>query len=113
MTYNVNNSSDMIKFDKKFYSLIRDGVKTQTLRLARKRLDVREGDIVTAIFPGIDEKLTIKIIKIGYKQLKSTNLEDALLEGYSGVDELRDDLRNFYPNITRFDRLYYYRFELL
>ena len=60
MSYKVNNPSDMIKFDKKFYPLIRDGVKTQTLRLPRKRLDVSEGDIVTAIFSGIDEKLTIK-----------------------------------------------------
>ena len=113
MSYKVNNPLTCVKFNKKFYELIRDGVKTQTMRLARKRLDVKEGDVVTAIFPGIDETLKIKIIKIGYKQLKSTDLEDALMEGYTGVDELRDDLRKFYPNITRFDRLYYYRFELI
>ena len=113
MSYKVNNPVDTVKFHKKFYKQIKDGVKTQTMRLARKRLDVHEGDVVTAIFPGISETLKIKIIKIGYKQLKSTDMDDALMEGYTGVDELRDDLRTFYPNITRFDRLYYYRFELL
>ena len=113
MSYKVNEPVNAVKFHKKFYELIRDGVKTQTMRLARKRLDVCEGDVVTAIFPGIPETLTIKIIKIGYKQLKSTNGGDALREGYSTMGELRDDLRRFYPNITRFDRLYYYRFEVV
>ena len=113
MSYKVNNPVSTVKFNKKFYDLIKDGIKTQTMRLARKRLDVREGDVVTAIFPGTNKTLLLKIVKIGYKQLKSTNLDDALMEGYSGVDELRDDLRMIYPNINRFDRLYYYRFELI
>ena len=113
MSYKVNEPVNTVKFHKKFYELMRDGVKTQTMRLASKRLDVREGDVVTAIFPGIRETLNIKIIKIGYKQLKSTRREDALLEGYSSMGELREDLRKFYPAITRFDRLYYYRFEVV
>lgn len=113
MSYKVNNPVNIIKFHKKYYLKILNEDKTQTMRLACKRLDVNEGDVVTAVFLGLDETLKIKILKIEYKQMKSINKEDALLEGYDGVDELRDDLRKFYPNITRFNRLYYYKFELI
>ena len=64
-SYVVHDADNEIKFNKEFYPLIRDGIKTQTLRLARKRLDVTEGDIVTAVFPGIVETLKIKILITG------------------------------------------------
>lgn len=111
--YKVNNPTETVKFNKKYYQLIRDGVKTQTMRLARKRLDVQENDIVTAIFPGINDTLKIKIIKIGYKQFKSITLEDAKLEGYDDIMSLKNELINIYPSINQFDRLYYYRFEVV
>lgn len=111
--YKVNNPTGTVKFNKKYYQLIRDGVKTQTMRLARKRLDVRENDIVTAIFPGINDTLKIKICKIGYKQFKSITLEDAKLEGYDDIMSLKNELINIYPSMNQFDRLYYYRFEVM
>lgn len=111
--YKVNNLSEEVKFNKKYYQLIKDGVKTQTLRLARKRLDVQEGDIVTAVFPGTKETLKIKIIKIGYKQFKSINLEDAVHEGFREVSDLKNELLKIYPSINQFDRLYYYQFEVI
>jgi len=113
MSYNVKNPSTKIKFHKKFYLQMLNGDKIQTMRLARKRLDVRENDIVTAVFPGFNKTLKIKILKIGYKQLKSITKEDALREGYDEISELKNDLMKFYPNITRWDRLYYYRFKVL
>lgn len=109
--YAVHEAIDEIKFNKKYYPLIRDGYKTQTMRLARKRLDVREGDIVNAVFPGLDEKVKIQIHKIGYKQFKSINLVDAEREGYDSITDLKNDLLKIYPLISRFDRLYYYIFE--
>ena len=109
--YAVHEVTDEIKFNKKYYHLICDGVKTQTLRLARKRLDVREGDIVHAVFPGLDEKVKIQIHKIGYKQLKSINKNDAEREGYDSITDLKNDLLKIYPFISKFDRLYYYIFE--
>lgn len=111
MSYKVINPANEIKFHKKYYKPIMDGVKTQTMRLARKRLDVSEGDIVTAIFPGRSETLMIRILKIGYKQAKNINREDALREGYHEISELKNDLFKFYPNMNSFDRLYYYIFE--
>lgn len=109
--YAVHEAIDEIKFNKKYYPLIRDGYKTQTMRLARKRLDVREGDIVNAVFPGLDEKVKIQIHKIGYKQFKSINLVDAEREGYDSITDLKNDLLKIYPLISKFDRLYYYIFE--
>lgn len=111
--YKVNNPTGTVKFHKKYYYPIKDGVKTQTLRLARKRLDVQEGDIVTAIFPGTNETLEIQINKIGYKQFKSINREDALHEGFPEVSDLKNELIKIYPSINQFDRLYYYQFEVV
>lgn len=113
MSYVVHESQSEIKFNKEYYPLIRDGVKTQTLRIARKRLDVQEGDIVTAVFPGLEDTLTIRILKIGYKQFKSLNLDDAVREGYDSLADLKNDLIKIYPLITRFDRLYYYQFMVV
>lgn len=113
MEYSVHEPQSEVKFHKKYYPLIKDGVKTQTLRLARKRLDVQEGDIVTAIFPGMDETVNIKIVKIGYKQFKSVTLEDALHEGYDNLADLKNDLISIYPLINKFDRLYYYQFQVI
>lgn len=111
--YKVTNPTGEIKFKKEYYSPIRCGVKIQTLRLARKRLDVREGDIVTAIFPGTKCTLKIKINKIGYKQFKSINMEDAVHEGFHDVNDLKKELIKIYPSINQFDRLYYYQFEVI
>ena len=104
---------DEVKFKKEYYPLIRDGVKTQTLRLARKRLDVHEGDVVAAVFPGLDDFVFIKIIKVGYKQFKSLTLEYATLEGFDSLAELKNELYKIYPIINKWDRLYYYRFEVV
>lgn len=70
MSYKVNKPVNIIKFHKKYYLKILNKDKTQTMRLARKRLDVNEDDVVTAIFPGTNETLQLRITKKGYKQLK-------------------------------------------
>ena len=113
MNYSVDEPQEEIKFDKKYFKLIKNGSKTQTLRLARKRLDVQEDSIVKAIFPGIPETLKIHIHKIGYKQFKSITLEDALCEGFESITDLKNELIRIYPLINKFDRLYYYQFEVI
>ena len=113
MSYKVKKPVNKVKFHKKYYLAILNKDKTQTMRLARKRLDVRENDVVTAVFPGWDKTLKLRIKKIGYKQAKSIDDEDARREGFETKEELIEDLMGFYPNMNKFDRLYYYRFELL
>ena len=104
---------NLIKFKKEYYNNIITGTKTQTLRLARKRLDVQEGEICKAIFPGTKLECKIQITEIGYKQFKSINQEDAKLEGYNTIEELKNTLKEIYPLIDEWDRLYYYRFKLI
>lgn len=102
---------NLIKFNKEYYKLIMDGEKTQTLRNKNKRL--KEGETVKAIFPGTDKECLIRITKTGYKQFKYLNDEDAQLEGYDSVDELKKALLDIYPLMIWSDRLWYYRFRVV
>jgi len=102
---------NLLKFNKEYYSAIINGEKTQTLRKNNKRL--QEDEIVKAIFPGTDNECRIQITNTGYKQFKHLNDEDAELEGYNSLDELKKDLLKIYPRLDQFDRLYYYRFKVI
>ena len=107
------NVLEQIKFKKGYYPLMCEGKKTQTMRLARKRLDVQEGDVALAVFPGMDKTLLLKIRKVGYKQFKSIGLDDAVREGFESVADLKNELLKIYPIINKWDRLYYYQFEVV
>lgn len=102
---------NLLKFNKEYYQPIHDGIKTQTIRKNNKRLNPDE--IVKAIFPGTEKELQIQITETGYKQFKYLDEEDAKLEGYNNLEELKKDLMNIYPLIDGFDRIYYYRFKLV
>ena len=104
---------EIIKFNKEYYQPIADGLKTQTLRLARKRVDVQEGEIAKAVFIGLNDTLLIRISKIGYKMFKSINLDDAHREGYDNVSDLKNALLKIYPDTNHWDRFYYYQFEVV
>jgi len=102
---------NLIKLKKEYYKSIIDGIKTQTLRKHNKRL--KEEEIVKAIFPGTEKECYIQITNTGYKQFKYLNDEDARLEGYKTVDELKKALLKIYPRLDNFDRLYYYQFKVV
>ena len=101
----------LIKFNKEYYKSILNGIKTQTLRKSNKRLQKEE--IVKAIFPGTENECYIQITDTGYKQFKYLNEEDAQLEGYKTVEELKKALLKIYPRLDNFDRLYYYQFKVV
>ena len=103
---------EIVKFHKKYYTPIHDGYKTQTMRTARKRLDVQDGDIIKAVFPGIESALLLRVTSVTYKQFKSINLDDAINEGLQSVDELKNELLKIYPNVNKWDRFYLYKFYL-
>ena len=102
---------NLIKFNKEYYKSIIDGIKTQTLRKHNKRL--KEEEIVKAIFPGMSEECYLQITKTGYKQFKYLDNEDARLEGFKTVDELKKALLEIYSILDDFDRLYYYQFKVV
>ena len=102
---------NLLKFNKEYYEPILTGKKTQTLRKNNKRL--QENEIVKAIFPGTDHEIKIKITDTGYKQFKYLNEEDASLEGYNNLSELKEALLEIYPLLDSMTRIYYYRFEIV
>ena len=104
----------IIKFKQEFFEDIKNGVKTQTMRMPNKRMDVESGEIIIALFPN-GEELKLRITDYGYKAFKSINDDDAEREGFSSVEELKECLKNIY-NIFRiedYNRFYFYRFEVI
>ena len=100
-----------LKFNKEYYLPILTGEKTQTIRKNKKR--IRAGETVQGIFPGTSMECRLKITKIGYKQFKYLNDEDAELEGYENVEDLKNDLLKIYPRLDNLTRIYYYRFKCI
>lgn len=102
---------NLLKFNKKYYSDIVSGVKNQTIRKHNKKF--RDGEIVKAIFPGTDKGCLLKITGTGYKQFKYIDDEDAKLEGYKTVTELKSELLDIYPLLDAMTRIYYIRFMVV
>ena len=102
---------NLLKFNKKYYKPIITGLKTQTLRKSNKK--ITEDEIIKAVFPGTKNECTLKITKTGYKQFKYLNDEDAKMEGYDSLEDLKKDLLTIYSNLDNFDRLYYYQFQVV
>ena len=104
----------VVKFKQKYYRQIVRGVKTQTMRLPAKRIDVSVGEKVIALFPN-GEELLLRITNVGYKYFKSINDDDAKREGFGSADELKEELLDIYSDymIEDSNRFYYYQFEYL
>lgn len=102
---------NLIKFNKEYYKPIINGEKTQTIRKNNKRISTLE--IVKAIFPGTNLEVKLRITDTGYKQFKFLNEEDAQREGFNNLKELQDELLKIYPRLDKFDRIYWYRFEVV
>lgn len=101
-----------IKFKKEFYKLIKKGVKTQTLRIPAKRLDLKKYDFAVCVFEDCPEQIYVTITDVGYKLWKTLSEEDALREGFDSLHDLKQFLVEIYPDIHAWDRLYFYRFKV-
>lgn len=102
---------ELFKFNKKYYSDIISGIKTQTIRKHNKKF--KENQIVKAIFPGTEKECYIQIINTGYKQFKYIDDDDAKREGYKSVKELKSELLDIYPTLDNLTRIYYIRFKVV
>lgn len=104
----------IVKFYQEYFQPILEGSKTQTMRMAHKRLDVKVDDEVIAIFPD-GQELVLRITDVGYKAFKSINDKDAEREGFNSAEELKNVLREIYKdfNVEDYNRFYFYRFELI
>ena len=102
---------NLIKFNKKYYSDIISGIKTQTIRKHNKKF--KDDEIVKAIFPGSEKECYLQITNSGYKQFKYLNDKDAHLEGYESVDKLKSELLDIYPTLDNLTRVYYIQFKVV
>jgi len=104
----------LVKFKQEYLEQIITGVKTQTMRMPHKRIDVEPGEDIIGLFPDGTE-LILNITKTGYKAFKSINDEDAEREGFGSADELRKELLDIYSKyrIEDFSRFYYYQFQCM
>ena len=101
-----------IKFKKMFYKPIKNGVKTQTMRIPKKRLDLKKYDFATCVFEDCPEQIFVTITEVGYKYWQSLNDEDAMREGFGNVEDLKKFLHSVDPDVPSWGRLYYYRFKV-
>lgn len=103
---------EIIKFKDHFYQSIKNGSKTQTMRMSHKRVDVKEDEYVIGRFKTFEDVL-LKISKVGYKMFKSINDEDAKREGFNSADELKQELLEIYNDVEVLEtsRFYYYQFK--
>ena len=104
---------EKVKFNSKYISLIREGIKTQTMRIPNKRIETPVGKIIAAVFPGTLNVIALHITKKGYKQFKNIDDDDAKREGFNTADELKMELKNIYPHLEDYNRMYYYRFVVV
>ena len=113
-TWGMKIMTVQIKFKQKYYALIKNGSKTQTLRMSHKRIDVDFGEKAIAVFPD-GKTLTLRIIDVGYKAFKSINDDDAKREGFNNAEELKQELFEIYNEfrIEDYNRFYFYRFAVI
>lgn len=104
---------EKVKFNSKYISLIREGIKTQTMRIPNKRIKTPVGKIIAAVFPGTLNVIALLITKKGYKQFKNIDDDDAKREGFNTADELKMELKNIYPHLEDYNRIYYYQFVVV
>ena len=81
----------MLLFKKKFLPAIRQGQKTQTIRLWKHRM-MKAGQ--RSYIPGVGY---IRVTGVERVELKSLRDEDALPDGFETADELRAELARLYP----------------
>ncbi len=103
---------EIIEFKDHFYNNIKNGVKTQTMRIPSHRREIKEGDYVIGRFKTYQDTL-LKITKTGYKMFKNINDDDAKREGFNTAEELKNELLEIYKDkqILETSRVYYYQFK--
>jgi len=98
----------MLLFKKRFLPAIRDGRKTQTIRLWKHRR-MRAGQ--RSYIPGAG---CIRVSAVDEVELETLTDEDARPDGFDSAESLRAELANLYPKqLADGHRAYRVVFELL
>jgi hypothetical protein len=85
-----------IKLHDRFFPLIGDGRKRQTVRKGRRDFQLGEAKLL-----GNEWEAEITITSVKYKKLKDLTEEEAIEDGFNSRDELIEALRDIYDEIDR------------
>ena len=97
-----------LNFTKEYKKKIKEGLKTQTIRLSTS---LKEGDVVEVVAGG--EVLgTAKITRVERRTLEELTDDDARKDGFENVAQLIKALRRHYGKISNDREVYVIGFEL-
>jgi len=86
-----------IRFKQKFYNLIIEGKKQQTIRFWKRLPNFTPNEPVECFFGFNHPKLNVIIINVLQKTFNDITQEEVLQDGFSSKEELLLELINFYP----------------
>lgn len=101
-----------IWFKQKFYNLILEGKKTQTIRLWKRKPNFKIGQEFECFFGFNHKKLYAFIKEITVKNFDQITEEEVKQDGYVSKEELLTNLKNYYPDFDKKTNLYFIKFEL-
>lgn len=99
-----------LKFKKEFISLILSGRKRATIRL-KKVCD--RGDVLDILDENGNFVSKAIVFDIKTKNYSDLTLDDAVLDGFRDLDELKQVLKNIYGFIRGNQKIYIYFFKLI
>lgn len=86
-----------IMFKREYLELIKSGKKTQTIR-NWKNITLKIGEMVEAT--NFKDKVLIVINSINKKQFSDVTEQEAILDGFESLKELKEEIYKFYGNFN-------------
>jgi hypothetical protein len=86
----------------KFFDIVRNGEKISTLRYRYRDYKIGAGIFYSDTS---EETALINITNVIHKTFMEINDDDALLENFNSAEELKSELRVFYPDIKDSDEV--------
>lgn len=86
-----------IIFANKFFPMITAGKKTTTVRAGKRFYDEGVYDVFN---PSKEAHMLIRVEKVEHTTFSKLTDKTALTDGFSSAEELKNELLQFYPNLT-------------
>ncbi|WP_082641498.1 ASCH domain-containing protein [Bradyrhizobium yuanmingense] len=71
-----------------------EGRKTSTVRLGKRNYELGDSVLISR-----EHRIPIRILSVTYSLVRGLDGSVAKTEGYNSLDELKEELRYFYPDI--------------
>ena len=107
IAFQVDRGIQVLDLADKFLPLVFDGRKRTTVRKGQRT--IKKGP---ALLRSEEQTLPIKIVGKHYKKYSELTREDAVRDGFNSLQELRDALHEFYPDLADSDTVTVVEFGL-